>query len=239
MHDSPASTRHWRIGELAGATGLTVRTLHHYEDVGLLSASDRTEGGHRLYDEADVEQLYRIRVLRRLGLSLDDIGRSAERPRELPALLRRHLARVEAELTDLTQLRDRLRHLCALGPSVDADDVIATIEAMSTLERHVATRRRDSEAPTSSAEHSWRRHGDELRACMDGGADPASARVQAVARRTRSMIREIAQGDPRVLQALERIRSTDPPRELAGWDPALMRYLDAALAVLEKETEQP
>src|SRR5919199_1994376 len=120
MYDGPAPNRRWRIGELAAATGLTVRTLHHYEQVGLLSASDRTEGGHRLYDEADVEQLYRIRVLRGLGLSLEDIGRSADSPRELPELLRRHLARIEVEVDQLTQLRDRLRSLCAQGASVDA-----------------------------------------------------------------------------------------------------------------------
>ena len=238
MHDAPASTRRWRIGELAGATGLTVRTLHHYEQVGLLSASDRTEGGHRLYDEAEVEQLYRIRVLRRLGLSLEDIGRSADSPRELPELLRRHLARVEVEVDQLTQLRDRLRSLCAQGASVDADDVLATIEAMSTLERHVATRRRDSAAPTSSAEHAWRQLGDELRTCMDAGADPSSARPRAVARRAQTMIRAFAQDDPRVLEALARLRAADPPRDLAGWDPALTRYLDGALATLEQETDE-
>ncbi|XSC42379.1 MerR family DNA-binding transcriptional regulator [Bradyrhizobium sp. RDT10] len=40
--------RRWRIGELAEATGVTVRTLHHYEHTGLLSASERTDGGHRM-----------------------------------------------------------------------------------------------------------------------------------------------------------------------------------------------
>ncbi|WP_461328653.1 MerR family DNA-binding transcriptional regulator [Bradyrhizobium liaoningense] len=42
--------RRWRIGELAEATGVTVRTLHHYEHTGLLAATERTEGGHRMYD---------------------------------------------------------------------------------------------------------------------------------------------------------------------------------------------
>jgi hypothetical protein len=80
--------------------------------------------------------------------------------------------------------------------------------------------------------------GDELRACMDAGADPSCARTKAVARRARSMIRAFAQDDPRVLEALARIRATAPPRDLAGWDPALMRYLDAALATPDKETDE-
>src|SRR6266540_480829 len=59
-----------RIGELAAATGLTVRTLHYYEEIGLLIPSGRTNAGHRLYDDTDVARLYRICLLRRLGLPL-------------------------------------------------------------------------------------------------------------------------------------------------------------------------
>ena len=55
-----------RVGELAAATGLTVRALHYYEEIGLLVASGRTGSGHRRYADADVERLYRICLLRRL-----------------------------------------------------------------------------------------------------------------------------------------------------------------------------
>lgn len=66
-----------RVGEVADATGLTVRTLHHFDEIGVLVASDRTEAGHRLYSDADVERLYRICLLRRLGLPLSEIGRGS------------------------------------------------------------------------------------------------------------------------------------------------------------------
>jgi MerR family transcriptional regulator, thiopeptide resistance regulator len=75
MKERATSRRHWRIGELADATGLTVRTLHHYEHIRLLAPAARTDGRQRLYDENDVRRLYRIRALRDLGLSLTDIGR--------------------------------------------------------------------------------------------------------------------------------------------------------------------
>src|SRR6266545_2053196 len=65
-----------RIGELAAATGLTVRTLHYYEEIGLLIPSGRTNAGHRLYDDTDVARLYRICLLRRLGLPLVEISRA-------------------------------------------------------------------------------------------------------------------------------------------------------------------
>jgi DNA-binding transcriptional MerR regulator len=54
-----------KVGELATATGLTVRALRYYEQIGLLPASGRSVGGHRLYAPADVQRLYRICLLRR------------------------------------------------------------------------------------------------------------------------------------------------------------------------------
>ncbi|MGH3481002.1 MAG: MerR family transcriptional regulator [Pseudonocardiaceae bacterium] len=60
----------WKVGQLARLTGLTVRTLHHYDQVGLLCPSARTPSGHRLYGDQDV----RIVALRELGLPLEVIG---------------------------------------------------------------------------------------------------------------------------------------------------------------------
>lgn len=53
----------WSVGELAGACGVTVRTLHHYDQIGLLRAGTRTASGHRRYTRHDVQRLYRIREL--------------------------------------------------------------------------------------------------------------------------------------------------------------------------------
>ena len=68
----------WKIGELARRTGLTVRTLHHYDEIGLLSPAQRSDGGHRVYDEADVQRLYRIVSLRSLGFPLDAIAQALD-----------------------------------------------------------------------------------------------------------------------------------------------------------------
>lgn len=63
-----------KIGELAKRTGLTVRTLHHDDSIGLLSPSARSDAGYRLYNEADIARLHRILALRRFGMALAEIG---------------------------------------------------------------------------------------------------------------------------------------------------------------------
>jgi MerR family transcriptional regulator, thiopeptide resistance regulator len=98
----------WRIGELARETGLTVRTLHHYDQLGLLSPLSRTEGGHRCYTSGDVRRLHRIVALRSLGISLEEIGTLLDGEPDPTGLLRRQLDVVEERIRKASDLRARL-----------------------------------------------------------------------------------------------------------------------------------
>ncbi|BBE24366.1 MerR family transcriptional regulator [Arthrobacter sp. MN05-02] len=62
------------IGELAERTGLSLRTIRHYDDVGLLPATARTEGGFRVFSEEDVERLMVIKQMKPLGFSLEEMS---------------------------------------------------------------------------------------------------------------------------------------------------------------------
>lgn len=62
-----------QIGELAERTGLSLRTIRHYDDIGLLKPSGRSEGGFRLYTQPDLERLLLIRRMKPLGFSLEDM----------------------------------------------------------------------------------------------------------------------------------------------------------------------
>ena len=87
----------WKIGALARSTGLTVRALHHYDHIGLLTPSGRTDAGHRVYSAGDVARLYRISLLRRLGFPLGQIAAVLDDPQwQLPAAVQRHLAHTGA-----------------------------------------------------------------------------------------------------------------------------------------------
>jgi len=98
----------WRIGELARETGLTIRTLHHYDQLGLLSPLSRTEGGHRCYTSGDVRRLHRIVALRSLGISLEEIGTLLDGEADPAGLLRRQLDAVEQRIRKACDLRARL-----------------------------------------------------------------------------------------------------------------------------------
>jgi MerR family transcriptional regulator, thiopeptide resistance regulator len=132
-----------RVGDLAEAAGLTVRALHHYEAIGLLSPSARTEAGHRLYGPGTVERLYRITRLRRLGLSLDQIGRALDDPNwNLAGALRHHVSSVDTQIAALTALRTGVSAVLA---DVDAatdptNDLLELITTMSTLDNPLRRR---------------------------------------------------------------------------------------------------
>lgn len=68
--------QHWKVGDLASLTGLTVRTLRYYDQIGLFSPSGHSGSGHRMYNEADIQRLQKILSLKDLGLSLEEIKES-------------------------------------------------------------------------------------------------------------------------------------------------------------------
>src|SRR5579871_3406416 len=88
-----------KVGELARRTGLTVRTLHHYDEIGLLKPSLHSAAGHRLYTAADVARLQQILSLRQLGFSLDEVRLCLDDTGFAPTeVLRRQVARLRERI---------------------------------------------------------------------------------------------------------------------------------------------
>ncbi len=82
-----------KVGELAKRTGLTIRTLHHYDEIGLLKPSLHTAAGHRLYTAADIARLQQVLSLRQLGFSLEQVRDCLDRPGFSPLeVIRLHVA---------------------------------------------------------------------------------------------------------------------------------------------------
>lgn len=127
----------WAVGELARATGLSVRVLRHWDEIGLVSPS-RTTAGHRRYGPAEITRLYRALALRRTGLRLGQIvALLAERDPAPGATLRAHLADLDADLRRRRELRDRLAGAPNAmdtpgdGAPADAELLMKVIETMT------------------------------------------------------------------------------------------------------------
>jgi DNA-binding transcriptional MerR regulator len=109
------------VGEVARASGVTIRTLHHYEEIGLLVPSGRSHAGYRLYDQADLERLQRILAYRQLGFPLDKIAAILDDPDPdtdpVDHLRRQHellVDRVE-ELTRMVHALEKTMHARKMG----------------------------------------------------------------------------------------------------------------------------
>ena len=114
----------YTVGEVARFAGVTVRTLHHYDDVGLLSPAGRTAAGYRVYSDADLQRLQEIRWYRELGFALDDIAAILDDPRNDPvdhprrqhALLSDHIERLEALVAAVEKTMEARKMGISLNP---------------------------------------------------------------------------------------------------------------------------
>ena len=95
----------WTVGQVADRFGVTVRTLHHYDEIGLLVPSERSHAGYRQYTGADLERLQAVVVYRRLGFALEEVARLVDGDGEdITSHLRRQRAAVMDRLDEMSDL---------------------------------------------------------------------------------------------------------------------------------------
>ena len=136
----------WSVGNLARATGLSVRVLRHWEQIGLVTPSRTAAGRDRRYGPAEITRLYRAMALRQAGLRLGQIVTLLDEQDPDPAAtLRSHLAELDADLQRRGQLRDRLAAALASHDDTRPDDnpvhpaetLMKVIESMTMFEQYV------------------------------------------------------------------------------------------------------
>jgi DNA-binding transcriptional MerR regulator len=240
--------RTWKVGGLAERTGLTVRTLHHYDAIGLLAPSVRTESrhgsGHRLYTRADVARLHQILCLKQLGFSLEQIGEYLARadydPRQV---VRLHLEKVRAQAAELERLGSRLQALAESLERADAasaETFLEAIEAMTMFEKHYtpeqleqlkARREQVGEERIRQVEAEWPQLMGEVRAAMAAGVPPTDPKAQELARRWMGLVNEFTGGDPEVAKSLGNLYANEDG--VRGMEVKAMRpmfeYISAAM----------
>jgi len=237
----------WKVGELARRTGLSVRTLHYYDEIGLLSPSARTASGHRLYTAGDVARLQQIRSLRQLGLSLGEIRDWLRHPGHSPlGVIRRHLERLREQIEQQRRLGRLLEAIAArygAAEEVSVAELTTTIEVMTMLEKYydpqqlerLEERRREAgEERIREVEGEWPRLIAQVRAEMEQGTPPSDPRVQELARRWMGLVREFTGGDPAIAGSVARMYRQEPSvRARSGIDSKMFDYVNQAIAATQ------
>lgn len=235
-----------RVGDLAAATGLTVRTLHHYDALGLVVPSGRTAAGHREYGDDDVRRLYRVVALRRLGFALGDIAALLDDDGgqgDATALLRRQLAETDRRIAAERDVRERLQALLdqvERGTEPTTGDLLRAVEAMTMVEQYYTpeqletlAQRRDALGPEGmeQAQRDWEAVYADLDALREEGVDPADPRAQEVGRRASALIAQFTGGDPAMLASLKRVYENEDPQTVSRGmvSPERQAYLQAVM----------
>ena len=129
------ASREWTIGELAKATGVTVRTLRHYDQVALLSPAGRSASGRRRYGAAELGRLYQILSLRSLGFALSAIASLLDKHGDTNLLLlaQDQLKHVTNQLDRYQDLRRRLTKLVETLEQVQAPPTDQLLEILEVI----------------------------------------------------------------------------------------------------------
>ncbi|HZA11772.1 MerR family transcriptional regulator [Mycobacterium sp.] len=236
------------VGAVAALTGVSVRTLHHYDHIGLVVPSVRTAAGYRGYTNADVERLHMVLVYRAAGLPLDDIAVVLDDPdvdvldrlRHQHALLHERADLLHQTIKALEKLMDAHRS----GIQLTAEEQVEIFGTTAFTEEYAAEAQErwgDTEAWGQSQQRAagytkedWRRikaEGDALLADFAGakraGAEPGSARADELARRHRASIERFYDCGPEMHMALASMYLADErfSRYYDDVEPGLARFV--------------
>jgi DNA-binding transcriptional MerR regulator len=240
----------WKVGELANRTGISVRALHHYDEIGLLTPSLRTPSGHRLYQQADVVRLQQIQSLRLMGIPLEEVKQlldgAAMSPRELIDV---HLARLHEQIALQKRLAERLHGLAAHLDTVEAasiDDLCQIIQVTTAMEKYFTTEqievlreRRTSvgDARVQEVRDSWNEIIPKVREAMSRDVDPTSPEMLSIARRWKALVEEFTGGDPKIAHAVKTMYEHEGAqlKEKLGEvpTPEMFAYMSKAFAALK------
>ena len=240
----------WKVGELASRTGMSVRALHHYDEIGLLTPSLRTSSGHRLYQDADIARLQQIQSLRLMGIPLDEVKRlldgAAITPREILDL---HLARLHEHIARQNRLAERIESLASHMDRVESasiDDLCQIIQAMTTMEKYFTPEQlevlRDKRTSITQqhmdeVRDSWNEIIPKVRNAMAANVDPTSPEILAIAKRWKELVEEFTGGDPKIAAAVKTMYENEGPalQQQLGEvpTPEMFVYMSKAFAALK------
>lgn len=231
------------VGELAKRTGLTVRTLHHYDEAGLLSASARSAAGYRLYTESDIERLNRIQLYKQMGLPLKQIlvllGKDGlpfvELLERQVDMLTKHIAQQSRVLMRLERLVERAR---AEG-NCEPEELLQLMSVMSATDKYFdeselaqfdKRRLAMGSDRLKSLGEAWRTLLEEINTAMKNGVPSTAPATLAMARRWLELTREFTGDNPALLQKMSVMyQKEERLQKETGITPEVQNYIYPAI----------
>jgi DNA-binding transcriptional MerR regulator len=233
-----------KVGELAALANLTVRTLHHYDSIGLLRPSARSDAGYRLYDRDDVARLHRIQALRAFGLSLADIALTLDSPAGSPlAIVDRQLEALEVRMAEAARLRNqllRVREQLVRGSAPDLSTWLTTLEntmdMINVYERYF-TKEELERLPmvrSDAAQAQWQAMVEQARGLIESQVPPGSDAAKAFALRWLQTFDRDTGGDAALQAKLNAM--VEREKDAVGMPAQIFDYVKAAVGELKFDT---
>src|SRR5215471_18839285 len=212
--------------EFARLSGVTVRTLHHYDRLGLLKPSRYTRTGFRLYSEDDFARLEQIVALKFIGFSLNEIKNILKRgPRDLATTLQQQRQAIEEKRNRLElaikaiegaehvvatsrapgwEMFAKIIEVINMQSNMDWTKKYYSEEAQHEIQKRAATIPREV---IEQAQHDWATLISEVQAAVSAGEDPGSEKSQALAVRWAELIKGFTGGNAEIQKGLNRMYS--------------------------------
>jgi MerR family transcriptional regulator, thiopeptide resistance regulator len=235
-----------KIGELAKRAGVTVRALHHYDSIGLLCPSARSDAGYRLYNWADIARLHQVQALRRFGVALADIGTILANPgSRLPAIVDQQICALTRQIEQAAALRTRLTHLqrqLSEGEEPELASWLTTLELMTMYDNYF-TQEELARLPLFSEQartNEWAELVARATRMMDAGTSATDRAAQALAEHWMIMLERDTGGNADFAARITDMQREEPSMaERNGVTPALDAWIRTAFAAWRMELYRP
>ncbi|WP_256218476.1 MerR family transcriptional regulator [Bacillus sp. MUM 116] len=229
---------------MAKQTGLTVRTLHYYDHIGLFSPSEVTNSGHRIYSERDIAKLQQILSLKQLGLSLEKIKDTIENPNFNPiGVIKIQLETVKKQIEVQEQLYSRLKGMYEVlsnQQEVQPEQFIKLIEVINMSEKYFTQEQLEkmkkqteqfSSEDKKEIENQWLELIANIRTELEKNTPANHPEIIKLAKRWQELTNKFTGGDSEIVKAAERFHAENPNNPFQyGVDEELYKYIQKAMS---------
>jgi len=234
-----------KVGQLAKQTHLSVRTLHHYDEIGLLSPSVRTPAGHRLYNTKDIAVLYRIQALKQLGLSLQQVAQLIqENTQSLPDIITQQIVNLNHEIEQAEQLKTKLLKLQQYfrqGDEPTTSHWLDTLILMNSYEKYftadeIFQLEMYAHQVKYEIEHEWPAMVNQLQSFVQQKTPAHSAESKNFVIRWTEMFERLTGNNPNLLIKLHSMSHNEIDMQIhRGISPAMIEYLGEAMGAVHHD----